>query len=387
MLIGPSSGLAFARKALLLIGQQSADVQCGAPDDGHVLISMPLADARTILIEDHIEHPMDLVLDTPMFPDPGIETLGIGLGAGEIEADLLGGFSTQGPLPGRTHAYDRAQVLPAGDILQQGRGVDHIAGPCLDTSVAFVHLLAGGAWGMMHEEHFHLQLNTGLVALDTQQVVASAFADLLGNIRLATHGINADDRPLEVQHGQQFRDGRDLIAFPIHLHLGQYHLISAAPCADQVDRPLTTDRVVAPSKGLPIDGYQLALSDLAYLGGPTHEAALEDLGVEPMVEFAQHIMGGRAPIQKMAMALKPLQANLREVRYLCEALAIGHNSSHGQEDQRMQWIVLGTVHPWVDEKGEMSGEGHDAAFRRKYPDSTLGIKTLHHRSINRSLWD
>jgi len=36
---------------------------------------------------------MHLILNAPMLTDPRVETLGIGLGAGDVEADLLGGFS------------------------------------------------------------------------------------------------------------------------------------------------------------------------------------------------------------------------------------------------------------------------------------------------------
>src|SRR5690606_11141521 len=87
-------GHALSGDALLGVVVQPADVQRCSSHDGHVLICMTLAYARAILIEDHIEYPMHLVLHAPVLSDPGAEALGISFGTGDIEAYLFGRFST-----------------------------------------------------------------------------------------------------------------------------------------------------------------------------------------------------------------------------------------------------------------------------------------------------
>src|SRR3990172_18186 len=54
-----------------------------------------------------------------------------------------------------------------------------------------------------------------LIVFDRQTIVAVSRDDLRGDILLAAHGVNRDDRTLQGQSGQKFWDGGDLIGFAI----------------------------------------------------------------------------------------------------------------------------------------------------------------------------
>ena len=54
-------------------------------------------------------------------------------------------------------------------------------------------------------------MELSLILLHRQHVIGPAVHDLLGNLPLATHGVNGHDAALQIQQVQQLGNGGDLI--------------------------------------------------------------------------------------------------------------------------------------------------------------------------------
>lgn len=60
-----------------------------------------------------------------------------------------------------------------------------------------------------------------LISLGRQAVVGVAIDDRLGNVGLAPHGVDRDQRIGDFQHFQQLGDGGNLVAFGVDHHLSK----------------------------------------------------------------------------------------------------------------------------------------------------------------------
>jgi len=80
-------------------------------------------------------------------------------------------------------------------------------------------------------------MQSGLIVLDRQDVVARAFHDGRGDLLLAAQGVDGDDLLAQVEQLQQLRDSRDLIGLGLDRDLPQGQAGLAGPGADDVQRP------------------------------------------------------------------------------------------------------------------------------------------------------
>lgn len=60
-----------------------------------------------------------------------------------------------------------------------------------------------------------------MIRFQGKNVVAFSVHDLLGNLLLGPHGVDRDDRFLQVDQSQQFRNRCDFVGFLISRHLSQ----------------------------------------------------------------------------------------------------------------------------------------------------------------------
>jgi len=92
------------------------------------------------------------------------------------------------------------------------------------------------------------------VVLDRQDVVGLGLHQGPGDLVRATHRVERDDPPLEVQHRQQHGNGRDRIGILVRGQLPRHPLIPLAPGADPVQALTIPGVLKAPPQRLAVDG-------------------------------------------------------------------------------------------------------------------------------------
>ncbi len=93
-----------------------------------------------------------------------------------------------------------------------------------------------------------------LVVFHRQHVVALRADNLLGDVFLATHRVDRDDRALHVDLVDQRGNGRDFVRFLLGRDLAQRQALFARPRTDQVQRPQPRSPIVRPTRRLAVDG-------------------------------------------------------------------------------------------------------------------------------------
>ena len=87
----------------------------------------------------------------------------------------------------------------------------------------------------------HLLGQQALVVFDRQHVVGFLGDDLLGDLALATHGIDGHHGPSQLQRIEQLGNGRDFIGFFLHLALPEHQVVGAGPGRNQMHELLHSD--------------------------------------------------------------------------------------------------------------------------------------------------
>ena len=92
------------------------------------------------------------------------------------------------------------------------------------------------ARGRIGEDLHHIGVGGGAVGLERQQIVAAAAHDGLGDGGLGSHGVDGDERALELQPFEQQRNGGDLVGFGVGRLLAEHQALARCPGRDHVQR-------------------------------------------------------------------------------------------------------------------------------------------------------
>ena len=185
----------------------------------------------------------------------------------------------------------------------------------------------------------------GLVLLDGQDVVRPRVSDLLGDVLLAAHGVDAHQRPFQVQQLQQLGDGRDLVALVLDGDQAQRQAGRAGPGADQVQGLVAGRAVARAAQGLAVDRH-LARHQVGHGGHPTPEAGLELHGVDQGEEAAEGVVGGDA-VGQLQEAAQPLQLGVAEALDGHPVVRTAQDSTQGHRNHIQQLVPLAALDAWV----------------------------------------
>ena len=147
---------------------------------GHDLWSVAGAQLVAVLVEDHVPDPVEAVLNVPVSAGPGRDLLGAGLvhGQGADQVDDLGGLLlAAAALVDGAGAPDLDHLCGAGEVHPPG-GLDGLEGAPHPPPVGAVG--DGQGRDVLPGRVLERLVQTGLVALDRQQVVGAVTADPLG---------------------------------------------------------------------------------------------------------------------------------------------------------------------------------------------------------------
>ncbi|MDW6024940.1 hypothetical protein SAZ10_24595 [Mesorhizobium sp. BAC0120] len=193
-----------AHGVLFAVGSESIDAE--APQQSEIFGAVVLAGAALVLAKDHIELPVQAILDVPMTSHDGEQILGGHRPRKHIKATLFLPFAVD-----LTRAMDLADRRQAGKAMlaAKPRRAHDTRRPPLLASVA---LLLGdgnrrlGRWAA-GDELFGIRTQRPLIALQGQHVVAAASCDFLGHARRAMQRIGRNCGAAQVDQAQQL-DGR-----------------------------------------------------------------------------------------------------------------------------------------------------------------------------------
>src|SRR5439155_25119373 len=103
------------------------------------------------------------------------------------------------------------------------------------------------------EEEAYSLMQALLVALQTEQVIASMLDNVAGSLLLTVHGVHANDAACHIQFLEQLGNGRDLVALTVDLALGEHQSALMRPGADHVNGRLDVAMLKAVSQRLAVD--------------------------------------------------------------------------------------------------------------------------------------
>ena len=196
-------------------------------------------------------------------------------------------------------------LLKPGDV--RGDRADACFDPAMIAVGCGVNAL--GDEGFVVEKQADIAMQGWLIALERQHVIAALIDNLVCDCALAIECIRRDDRPLQRQQVQKFRNGRDLIGFAIHGKLAQHKPLIRRPSADKMKRRFLGCAVEGTPQRLAVYGD----NSLDRLGEFPHED--KKAGVEfNRIEQAEHT--AERVVARNAM---PQTKKLPEERLLCAA--------------------------------------------------------------------
>ena len=154
----------------------------------------------------------------------------------------------------------------------------------------------------------------GLIVLHGQHVVCLLFANLCGDLGLATHRVDGHDGLRQVEQLQQPRDRGDLVRLLLARLLAEHEAILRGPSEHQIPLAATAERaVVAAAQRLAINGHDLARRARTQGLDPRRQTAQELVGVQPLKHACKRIGRGNTAAQVLTEPVQLLPAVIRQI--------------------------------------------------------------------------
>jgi len=314
---------------------QAQQVECQLAQDSQVLRSMVLAVAREVLVEEDVEHPVQLVLDTPVAAHNGQQAgRRDQLGEQEISHDRLLGAAVDAALQtDARHRRDAGEVVLAG----QRPAAHHHGMAMLVSAVAGKLRLLGflaRAGGL--DQGARIGKQGRLVLLEGEHIGPAPIEDPAGHLGMAMQGVGRDDAALQREQLQHLQGASHLVA------VGRQTLRNGQPGlgrkhVDQMQRRAAPATLEGAAQGLAVHGHDTPQG----LGEVPHEAAqsrLEGLRIEQAEHPAEGVVAWNAVFQAQDLAQQGL-LGAAEQGHVGAALRPAQHRSQGDE-QDLHQIVL-----------------------------------------------
>ena len=172
-------------------------------------------------------------------------------------------------------------------------------GACLDAAVTLFdgglgdEFSIGGVAKIVGDLGFEI----GLIAFEGEQIFGLVGHDSFGNVDLATHGIDGDQRPFRLvglgEVIKQIRDGGDFVGFLRYAQLRERRPRCRRVGAERVQRFEPLAPIMGTPGGLAVDGDEL-MSARPLGRHPVLEAARKQRRIDPVEETAQPALTGDA---------------------------------------------------------------------------------------------
>lgn len=235
---------------------------------------------------------MERVFHTLVIPDIPVE------GLPRVQAaDIIPFFGRDFffRLASRGNFDDHLQANPTPLEIIHESFLEHLVTPGLDPAVTFIHFRhvrdgAGTVAGSL--DFFPERL---LVVFHGQDIVRFLLDDFLTYGGLGAHRVNGYNGTFYIEQIQQFRNGRDLVAFSIRFPLSQAEVILHAPGMDKVDGRLAVEGIFRAPDALAVNGDDLLQVAIPlHLIAPLYEQAFKMAGVDHAEDPVDRVVRGNA---------------------------------------------------------------------------------------------
>ena len=304
---------------------------------GEVGRSVVCSDPAFVVTEDHVHDPVQAVLDCPMASDDQPEKVPQHDQRCDVIARLS--FDLAAEFTRAFNDGDSVQAWPFVPISEPFDIMDHGGGPSFDATIIGVDRLCPADLRIdevsclrLVEQRFNIFAQRSLIAFQPKNIIGLLLDDLSRDGALTTHRIDGDDRPLDRQQVQQFRDRDDLIGFFGDLDLSQHEALARGEGEHHMDGAFS-GLSTGPTHGLAIDRDH-AHPHAGQRRDPGDEAALELLRVEGGEEVAEMI------VRRGSIAARPEPPQKIEL-LLTKAgdLNTGFGSGQHREQRQQNYLV------------------------------------------------
>src|SRR5690349_16297452 len=319
-----------------LVGMRSEHVEGDLSQKGDVLRSVVLAVAGAVLVEDDVEHPMELVLDGPV----GAHDLEQLVGRERLGEQEVSGLGFVWPALAAAQGVDLRQRANAREVVGFGQGGvgDDLCGPLFASPMAGLDLRPEGV-GLVERGEAALDRleERALVLLEGQNIFAAGIEDGLGHCAMAVQGIHGDDTAFERQQLDCLQ-GTDNFVAPWRQPLCQGQALLRRPDIDQMQGRSFGALGEGSSDGLAIDRHNtFEAVALGKCGHKPGEGRLEGLGIEQAEHPAEGVVARSAMLQAQDLP-KHLFLGLAEIGHVRAALRSAQNCRQ-RDEQKLQQIV------------------------------------------------
>jgi hypothetical protein len=190
-----------------------------------------------------------------------------------------------------------------------------------------------------------------LVVFDRQHVVTPVGVDLLGKLLLAADGIDAHQRPVQVQQLQKLGNGRDFVRALFDRYLAKRQVVLGGLGTDQLQGTQLVRARTA--QGLAIDGNLLDAEPLHQGQHPLAEASLKGHGIQARKDALKGIMR-RDAVGEAKKSLEPGAA--AEGSDVGPAVAAGDDGTEGDGDN-FEEAMESAMAARIAEFGEVGFDG------------------------------
>ncbi len=188
--------------------------------------------------------------------------------------------------------------------------------------------------------------------------------DPVGDLDLAAHGVDGDERAGQLEPLEQQRDGIDLVRLAVDRLLPEHQALAARPGRDEMQRMAAARP--GPTRGLAVDRHDVRRA-LAQLRDPGGEAGGEELRRQRVHHIVERVVRGDAARERQQ---PPQKAELlpSPARDLHEVLRPGQRAAENHQKHLGQWIDHLPRLPRVVEGGEvveqrLAGHGEPRELR------------------------
>ena len=184
----------FGLDAALARGAEAKEVHHDVSDDGKVVGGEAGAHGGLVFVELHVEAPVESVLHFPMAAHRMSNALGVSRQRTDVVASLATGLGADASFS--LDDREALQIQPLLGFMETIHGIERPAAAHFGAPVAAV---GGLVQGTRRQRAPHAGLGEhngvdelGVVVLDAQHMVSTAFADLPRDVCLGTHRVDRD---------------------------------------------------------------------------------------------------------------------------------------------------------------------------------------------------